>query len=95
MSTPTVSLSPSFNGWKKPPTIPGPSEPPPYFSHIGKEGKDALWVGFVVFLASTMIIAVMASRQQKRHRVFYVLTMLITSIAAVCPPFFSRSLVTA
>ena len=87
MSTATIAPLPSFNGWRTPPTIPSP-EPVPYLSHIGKGGKDALWVGFVLFLVSTMVIAVMASRLDKKHRAFHLLTMLITSIAAVCPVFF-------
>jgi hypothetical protein len=66
-----------------PPTIPGPTKPVPFLWHIEKSGQDALWAGFVVFLVSTLLIAVLASRLHVKHRAFHLLTMLITGIAAV------------
>ncbi|KAF8520676.1 hypothetical protein JB92DRAFT_3111642 [Gautieria morchelliformis] len=73
---------PSLNGWVQPPTIPG-HRPVPYLSHVGKGGKDALWVGFVVFLVSTLVVAVMMARQQKKYRGFHLLTMLVAGIATL------------
>jgi len=41
------------------------------------------WAGFVIFLISTVIFAVLASRHKKRYRVFHLLTLLITGITVL------------
>lgn len=57
----------------------------PVFLHVGKSGQDALWVGFVVFLVSTLLIVTFAVRLHVKHRALHLLTMLATSIATVRP----------
>ncbi|KAF8574797.1 family A G protein-coupled receptor-like protein [Ramaria rubella] len=64
-------------------------EPVPYYSHVTQHGQDALWIGFIVFLLSTMVIGVMASRLDLKHRVFHVLLFLITAIS--CLSYFSMA----
>lgn len=62
----------------------GPDVPQePYFSHITRSGKDALWVAFVIFTASNLIIAMLAARYERKHRIFHYTNMLITGVAAV------------
>ncbi|KIJ57165.1 hypothetical protein M422DRAFT_149760, partial [Sphaerobolus stellatus SS14] len=58
-------------------------DPIPYLSHIGPSGKAALWIGFVIFAASNLIIATFGVRYDRRHRVFYYTNMLITGVGAM------------
>lgn len=76
-------LTPSSESLTKHFVPPVPIPPGYVVQHIGKTGKDVLWIAFVVFVVATLLMGVMAIRHEKRHRLFHWLFIMVAIVASV------------